>query len=191
MLRKGAISIWRNAKIVKTLNNTHTTNEEGTNNSFRNTQKHTSVDTKRYAVWYEQRRHGTQVVYTQQTMGREGLQSFHTPEYLIQIRLSGFQSLLLLIYFCFGQNTFSRCTKVWHTQPNWYVTFHFRDQLSAASLGYRSCAKITVFAHVWAESLSCMVFVPAKQLSGRVWTKPKYSRPFLSADLAKSDLWYR
>ena len=110
---------------------------------------------------------------------------------LLRIRLSGFQSLLLLIYFCFGQNSFSRCTKVWHAQPDWYVTLHFRDQLSAASLGYRSCAKITVFAHVWAESLSSMVFVPAKQLSGRVWTKPKYSRSFLFADLAKSDLWYR
>lgn len=41
--------------------------------------KHTSVDTKRYAVWYEQRRHGTLVVHTQQTIGRERLQSFDTP----------------------------------------------------------------------------------------------------------------
>ena len=43
--------------------------------------KQTSVDTKHYAVWYEQRRHGTLLVHTQQTMGREGLQSFHPPEY--------------------------------------------------------------------------------------------------------------
>ena len=35
-----------------------------------------------------------------------------------------------------------------------------------------------------------MVFVSVQELSGVVGTKPKYSRPFLSTDLAKSDLWH-
>ena len=58
--------------------------------------KHTSVDTKRYAVWYEQRRHGTLVVHTQQTIGRERLQSFDTPEYLLRFPVLGLTYLLLL-----------------------------------------------------------------------------------------------
>ena len=52
----------------------------------------------------------------------------------IDCRLSGCQSSLLLILFCYGSNACLHCTKVWHRT---YPIFE-------ATLRYRNCAKITV-----------------------------------------------
>ena len=101
---------------------------------------------------YEQQRH------------RNGTSRSHTPNIVLErlaerdwwtksqssllniyFRLSGFQSLLLLIHFRHGLNTCSHCTKS-GTEPIPYVTPHFRDRLGEASPRYRNRAEITVLA---------------------------------------------
>ena len=60
----------------------------------------------------------------------------------INIRLSEFQSSLLLIHFCCGLNTCSICTKI-RKKPFRHVPHHIRDRRGAVSLRYRNRAEIT------------------------------------------------
>jgi len=57
-----------------------------------------------------------------------------TPETNIYLRLSGFQSSLLLIYFRDGPNTCSHCTKVWHKTYPIFDALSFK--IGAGQLGF-------------------------------------------------------
>ena len=74
------------------------------------------------------------------------------------LRLSGFQSSLLLIHFRYGPNT---CSSVA------IVTHHFADRFGTAALRYGNRVEITDHMCEQTEWLkSSTVFVPTQELSG-------------------------
>ena len=77
------------------------------------------------APGYEQQRHGTATnrsltlnTVTERLADRDWCPKSQSSFLNINFRLSWFQSSLLLVYFCYGLNTCSHYTKVWHrTSP--------------------------------------------------------------------------
>jgi len=105
-------------------------------------------------IWYSLNTNGpgrhksfTHIKHRAGEVGREGLVNLNpSPHSWIYFRLSGFQSLLLLIYFRDGPIGVRTALKN-GTIPIRYETRHFLDRRGAASLCHRNHAKITVLMY--------------------------------------------
>ena len=77
----------------------------------------------------------------------------------IYFHISGFSSSFLLIYLLSG------LSKTMEPKPFRYATIQFQDRRGAASLLYRNQACRNCRSYVWTNTLSDVVFVPARELS--------------------------
>ena len=123
------------------------------------------VDTKRFGMYSNGPEKSK--LFTLEALCRRGwpggfgaLNSILTPECNIYFRLSRFQSSLLLIHFCYTGRIPVHTVPYCGTEPIRYVTLYFRDRCGAASRKSRRKYR----SYMW------MVFVPAQELSGTVWT---------------------
>ena len=118
-------------------------------------------------VLYKQQRPGVaQVVHTHRDIvpGGGGLaervwcNQFQPSLLNFYFRISGFQSSLVLIYFCNGPNSCSHCTTVWpKTGPLCHAA---RRSLAPPQKSRRHNRSF-----VWTEALSGMIFLRALKLS--------------------------